>query len=127
MKSYLFGALGALTVLILAAIIIPQYCDYRAQSETSVWLNHIRPIQNQIENTILENKTVNDSGLEVNALLHLNDMEYTNITRDGVIFLKGGSEGQFITLIPTIIEGDVIWECVGGSNDNMLPKCKRNE
>ena len=116
--------LVVLTLLIMTAIIVPQYADYSHRVETREWLRYIKPTQTEIEKNILLNKTVNDSGVGFKIPPQIKDMEYTNITRDGVIFLKGGHKGQFITLIPSIIKGKVTWKCVGGSTNDMVQKCK---
>lgn len=125
MKSFISGVLGALTILIAAAIIVSQYADYRAQPETSGWFNLIKDTQDQIASRILKSGTVKDSGTNIEIPQALKNLEHTRITDDGIIFLKGGSSGQFITLTPSLVDDKlVVWQCIGGSNDNMLQKCK---
>lgn len=124
MKSFIFGALGAIFVLISAAIIMPQYSDYRAQSEISDWLNIIHDTQLSINSKAISAGSLNDVGKKIMLPRLSSKIDYFEITNTGTILIKGGLAGQFIALIPTIKDGEVNWVCIGGSNEHMVSKCK---
>lgn len=117
MRCVAKGFIGTLIVLVLAALIIPQYCDYRAAAETDSWLYQIITTQDSIEENIIRNKTVIGSGTGVQSpKFSKHPPSYVKITDNGDIFLKGGHEGQLVVLIPTIKDSKVEWACIGGSS-----------
>ncbi len=125
MRSFIYGSLGALLILIAASIIVPQYCEYRAQSEVSVWLQLIKTTKAEIESNIVSINSVENSGIGVSLPQSLKlNFDYSHVNRDGIIFLKGGIEGQLITLTPFLDKGKVRWLCLGGSEPDMVSECK---
>jgi hypothetical protein len=64
-KSVVHGIFGALLVLVAAFLIIPQYSDYRAASETSAWLIASMPTAQAITDNILRQKTTSGAGIGV--------------------------------------------------------------
>jgi len=133
MKSFFLGVFGALTVLISAAIIIPQYNDYVSQVETRRWLRQVKDVQKEIETQLLAGESLKDGIIEkpVINIYHkdhpnfFENVDYFNIRPDGMILIKGGSDKQMIILMPKLIDGKIHWECIGGSN-NALPKQCQN-
>ena len=65
MRCFFGGALGALILFLIAAIIIPQYSDYRAAAETSRWLAQMEPIRLKIEENAKKLKTTAGAGKHI--------------------------------------------------------------
>ena len=122
MRRFFQGMLGALLVLVAAAIIVPQWQDYLADSETSVWLNaEIMPAVQSISANALRLRTTSGAGIGVpKPIFQVHAPSLVEIDPDGIIFLKGGSDGQFVALIPTLSGGNVSWRCIGGSSHATL-------
>jgi hypothetical protein len=119
MTCFFKGALGALAVLICAAIVVPQYSDYRAAAETSRWLAQMDPVRLAIEQNAMLLKTMAGAGkyIDVPASLLSPPPGATllEIRDSGEIILHGGSDGQLVILTPSFAEGKVTWRCLGGS------------
>lgn len=126
MRNFFGGALGAIVVLFAAAIIYPQYCDYRAAAETSLWLGVAETtIKPYIAETAMRNKTVRGSGVGVpKPVFPANNTPTLEITPDGMIIMQGGREGQLVVLIPSLAEGKVTWRCLGGSRHDVMSSCR---
>ena len=121
MKSFFIGCFGALSVLFAAAVIIPQYSNYIASSETSTWLAEVAPTTHAITVNITRLKNTTGSGIDVKKPIFSNPKpSLIEVTDDGIILLKGGSDGQFVTLIPEVTNGAVAWRCIGGSSHATL-------
>ena len=117
MKCIAKGFIGTLIVLVLAVLIVPQYCDYQAAVETASWLNQVATIKDSIEENIIRNKTTIGSGAGVRPpKFSEHPPSYARVTDNGEIFLKGGREGQLVVLIPAIKDSQVEWACIGGSS-----------
>lgn len=116
MKCFVKGMAGALLVLIAAAIIAPQYSNYVASSQTSIWLIEIEPTTEAITSNILRLQTVSGSGVGIpRPVISHYTPSLIEVTDSGTVFLKGGSDGQFVALVPAFSNGVVTWRCIGGS------------
>ena len=83
MKSFVHGLLGALTVLIVAAIIIPQYSDYTDRGISTVIIHFIKPEQAKIETSLLSETLVEDK-----VLLNSHKfIQYLKIQKNGTIIV----------------------------------------
>ena len=122
MRCIAKGFFGALIVLVLVALIYPQYSDYRATAETSGWLNQLDKTKRSIEENIENNKTVIGSGINVQPpkFEEPSPPTYVKVMDNGNILVKGGREGQLIVLVPTLNASKVEWACVGGSSKATL-------
>lgn len=122
MKSFLLGIGGMLTVLVLAAIIVPQYSDYTDRAITHEILVSIEPLKRDIEKQLLQNKTVvAPEGVLASLSQHVSSLY---IYPDGRIQIKGGKIGQIIILTPKLIDTKhVQWQCLGGPNQAMTAAC----
>lgn len=110
------GFFGAFIVLAVAAFIVPQYSDYAASAETSAWMAQVAPVQAHVAaNAEREQSLVNAGQDAKRPNFSRHAPAYFEITKDGMIFIQGGREGQLIVLVPTLTEGKVSWRCIGGS------------
>lgn len=114
MPCFFKGALGALAVLIGAAIIIPQYSDYRAAAETSGWLAQMDPIRLKIEENAKRLKTMAGAGKHIDLPASPPGVTFFEIRDSGEIIMHGGRDGQLVILTPSFAEGTVTWRCLGG-------------
>jgi hypothetical protein len=118
------GFFGALIVLIMTAIILPQYSDYAASAETSVWMYQVAPVQDYVAANAERNRTLVDSGVGAKRPeFSSNAPSLFEVTKEGTIFLQGGHGGQLVVLIPTLADRKVSWRCLGGPRKATL-RCK---
>lgn len=123
--SFLYGALGAFLVLGVAAIIIPQYSDYFTTTETDRWLTDVAEVQSKIERRAVEINSLERAGADIPLPKIVNGpVQYLEISQDGRIYIKGGSEGQLVVLIPALEGESVVWRCIGGSTRSVAIKCR---
>lgn len=116
MPCFFKGALGALAVLLLAAIIVPQYSDYRSAAETSLWMAKMEPVKMMIEENAIRLKTLNGAGKHIDKAPYAPaNATFFEIRDSGEILLRGGRDGQFVMLTPMLSDGTVTWRCLGGS------------
>jgi hypothetical protein len=122
MRRFFQGMLGAFLVLVAAAIIVPQWQNYLADSQTGAWLNaEIVPTVQAISANVLRLKTTSGAGVGVpKPVFQYDAPTLVKVDPNGIIFLKGGSDGQFVALIPTFSGGKVSWRCIGGSSHATL-------
>jgi len=125
MKSFLLGLLGSIVGLIAAALAYSQYGDYIAESEISGWIAQNEAVQSAIARRAREHGSLVGVGREV----VLPDIAYAppdfyRVTDDGVILMRGGDDGQFVALVPTLANGEVTWQCIGGSKDSVNMWCE---
>ena len=118
LKPFLQGAVStAICVMAVAGIVITQYSDYRAATETSSWLNDVLPTVRTISANIIHIKGTTGSGIGVpNPVFKFHAPSVVEITANGTLFLKGGRDGQFVALIPEYSSNHVSWRCMGGSS-----------
>lgn len=117
MKSFFLGALGAILVLVAAALIYPQYSDYRAAAETSGWLAEVLPTTQAITDNTLRLNTTTGAGFGIpKPTFQSHTPSLIEVTANGTVFLKGGTDGQIIVLYPELSGGKVVWRCRGGSH-----------
>jgi hypothetical protein len=127
MKCFLKGLGGALFVLIGAALVVPQYSDYRARAKTSEWLARSQEIQSMIEENAVKQKSLLGAGRGIDVkTFQLAGLDVFEIMDSSTIILRGGPEGQVIVLIPSLSETRVVWRCIGGPAKAVPAKC-RNE
>ena len=127
MKKLLIILLVLIVILILGLLVFSQYADYRAEAEVSVWLIEVIPTQRKIEENAYKFGSLNNSALNVKLpSFKIHNVTFSKITKNGIILLKGGSKGQFISLIPSLKSGKVNWICIGGSYDDVLSQCHVN-
>ncbi len=115
MKCSLKCAGVAVVVLLVAAVIIPQYSDYRGYAETDQWLVQLRPLQEAIEANAIRKKSLSGAGKEIaKPRLAHDNVTIFEVTDSGVILVKGGRDGQVLVLVPSFEAEKVVWRCVGG-------------
>jgi hypothetical protein len=129
MKCFLLGALGAILILIGSAFLWAQYSDYTARAQTSGWLNQVTPLQDSIERFAIENSSLTGVTVKYNAasLFTPMNLDLVEVASNGTIALRGGSDGQFLVLIPSLAGGKVTWRCLGGSAKAMTYQCRKGE
>lgn len=122
-SCFLRGVLGALMVLLAAAIIIPQYADYRERAANAAILNESLALQQAIEARIQGLGAVENSGLGIEVPPEGTDYKAV-ITRDGAVILQGIRYGHVMVLTPRLAQGAVSWQCVGGPPKDMPRQCR---
>jgi hypothetical protein len=116
MKCFLRGIFGTVVVLVIVAVVYPQYSDYQAAAETSMWLYHLDETKKLIAANAERNQSLIGSGVNVtHPKFSSKSPEYVEITQDGIILVQGGREGQLVVLMPNLKAGKVKWICRGGS------------
>ena len=126
-RAFLFGALGALLVLIGAAIGIPQYSDYRARAAGGDILMQAYPVRKKVEERILALGTVEGSGtveFKANSGSPSARIEELMVEPNGTMIIRGAPYGQVLVLIPSFKENIVSWRCLGGSGKEVPSQCR---
>jgi hypothetical protein len=125
MRCFLYGIAGACLIAFLVVFVGAQYSDYQARAETGAWLTQIHTVQSVIEEVAIKQKSFLGSGKNIDKQkVTLENITVFEITDSGIIILRGGRDGQVITLIPSFVAEKIIWHCIGGSADAMPSKCK---
>ena len=126
MKAFLYGAAGALLVLVAAAVIVPQYADYRSRAETSAWLARLRAdTLPAIEAAIRRSGRTAGAGDGIAPPDFGSDAPgRVEITTDGIVLLQGGRDGQLLVLMPQLLGDEVTWICRGGSAKAAPAECR---
>jgi Tfp pilus assembly major pilin PilA len=125
MRCFLFGLMGAVLVLLSAAIIVPQYSDYSSLAQTSAWLVDIEPLQSKIEENAARKGRIDiPNSSETLPEFQAGKPRFFKVSRNGVILMKGGKQGQFVMLTPEIVDGKVVWTCIGGPDDAVPVVCR---
>lgn len=88
-------------------------------AETYGWMSQLEPLQNEIEKKLVNKLPVEE--LEENVKPK---PDVFKITRDGIIILRGGREGQVLVLMPLFSNNEIKWICIGGSKNATPAKCK---
>lgn len=125
MKSFIYGAIGALLVILIYLFAGPQFSNYRAFAESSAWLEQIKSQQKIVEERALNQHSFDGAGLglSIGELKPVSPL-FSEIKDNGVIILRGGSDGQALVLIPYFKDGGVVWQCIGGSAKAVPARCK---
>lgn len=121
-SCFLRGVLGAFLVLLAAAIILPQYADYRERDANAEIFDEAALIRQSIEARILELGSVENSGVGLQA--SAGKSYEAIVTREGTILLQGMRYGHVLALIPSLVEGAVSWHCIGGPPKDMPRQCR---
>ncbi|GAA6143193.1 hypothetical protein NBRC116584_30110 [Hydrogenophaga sp. 5NK40-0174] len=126
MKSVLLGMLGAVVALVAAAMVYPQYSDYRARAQTDSWLFTVEEVQRKVETNAERKRSLVGAGTGVERPKFLPSIapEYFRVTNDGIIFVKGGRDGQLVVLMPSLSGSKITWACIGGSLRTMPSRCQ---
>ena len=120
MKAFLIGALGAIIILIAAALAILAYTDFTQRVITSEIIVSTGQQQKDIEKSILS-KTPIQEQLLLNTTKHI---QFIKVLNNGVILVKATGKGQMVVLTPTIHENSVNWSCIGSPNIWVPLKCR---
>lgn len=127
MLCFIKGGFGMLFVLILAAIVVPMYCDYTDRVITSKMLISVKPLQEAIEIEIKNNNKKSIVGIDINKFSLSPQIKETIITIDGTIIIQGGEVGQIIVLKPSLENSEISWYCLGGTYKTMPVKCRNDK
>jgi hypothetical protein len=119
-RCFFWGALGAFIVLLAAAILVPQYADYKDRAANTTAYDDSLALRESIGARILELGSVENSGTNIQVPA---DASYKAITRDGTIILQG-RYGHVLVLTPSLDQGAVNWHCVGGPPKDMPLLCR---
>lgn len=121
MKNFLYGAAGALLVLISVALIKASYCDYSDRVITNNMIESVIPIQEDITSQLEESAEVS---IDINAYSLSTEIKEIIVASDGLVAVQGGKAGQMFILIPSVANSTVTWHCVGGTHEYMPIKCR---
>jgi hypothetical protein len=124
MKCLLFGFLGAVVAMVLASVVMAQYSDYRARSESEFWIETLGPTKRAVEANIAKIGSTSGAGQGVRspAISEVPNTEVL-IFPDGALFVHGGLLGHVVALIPIYASGVVTWRCVGGPQGAVPKDC----
>jgi hypothetical protein len=127
-KAVFYGATGAFLVLVAAALVYPEYEDFRSRAIASEVLLQARSIQDEVEVVAGKQGTLAGAG----ASIHVTPMKLGNrviaegeVLSGGEIVLRGKPYGQVIVLIPAM-SGDrkITWRCIAGSTNDVTQTCR---
>lgn len=124
MKCFLAGIAGALVAIVGVLVFNSQYSDYLARAETYEWLAKAQVTKSLIEKNATKQGSLISAGNSVNNTLRRpSNLDVFEVTDSGIILLRGGREGQFIALIPSVLNGRIVWRCIGGPIRAMPNNC----
>jgi hypothetical protein len=121
-RSFFFGALGALLVLVAAAIVVPQYSDYRARARGSEMLFYVRPVQDLVASRAIALQSLSGAGVGLRYETPASVKELI-VREDGTLVVVGSHFGQVFVLMPSYSAGVVSWRCLGGSAKDVPATC----
>jgi hypothetical protein len=121
-SCFLRGVLGALVVLLAAAVAIPQYADYKERAANTDIFNEALSLREAVEERIFKLGTVENSGHGIQ--IPASKSYKASVTRDGVILLQGLRYGHVMVLVPSLDQGAVGWQCIGGPPKDMPLQCR---
>jgi hypothetical protein len=110
-------------VLILAALLVPQYSDYGARSRGEETLLSLMPVQERVAANIVSLGTVEGAGHGLGQVQGTSLGELT-VLEDGIIIALASEDGQIFVLVPTLSANGVAWRCLGGSRKDVPRKCR---
>ena len=123
LRSFGVGAVGALLVLIAAALIVPLYSDYTARSRAHEALTYLKSAQDRISARAMERGTLVGSGVGI-AENSESPLRETTISTDGTIIARVAYFGQVIVLIPKYSHEKITWRCIAGSAKDVPLQCR---
>ncbi len=124
MRAALLGFFGALLALLCAALVYPNYSDYRASAEVSGWLANLQQTQKAVEANFARNQSLASSGSGVPSPSFATPTPAAvSVSDAGVILVQGGRANQLVVLVPTVSSGKVVWSC-WSSHSRPTPACK---
>ena len=126
MKCFIKGIVGAFVLLLAAAVIIPQYSDYRSRLETSEWILNIGATKLAVAGNANRLRSLTNSGIGVKVPGQMRSDPAITIMANGVILIRGKKFGQLLVIIPELSDNKVSWTCVGGSAKDVPPLCRAN-
>ena len=128
MKCFFKGLLGASLLLLIFFFTVPLYANYQARAETAGWLLLVEEVKNVITENAVKNKSLLHAGRDIDTQAMLKTwggkVDLLQITDFSTVILRGGREGQMLVLIPSLQQGQVTWQCVGGSQHAMPSPCR---
>ena len=126
MKCFILGSLGAVLMMFAAMVIIAQYSDYTARSQSGAWLFEVEPVKQAIERIALDKKALADIQVEHDKakVFAARNVELFSVDSRGQIFIRGGKDAQFLVLTPSPVDGKVTWRCTGGSVRSVPKSCR---
>ena len=80
-------------------------------------LSVLNGMKEEIANEILRVGSTENSGANAARNLSNAPLEYFEMVRvleNGTILSRGAMDGQILVLIPSLVDGSVEWQCVGG-------------
>jgi len=113
MGCFIQGVAGGIAILVVAAIIVPQYADYAASAEVSRWCWELQPTRQTIRRKIEQLKATHGVGDGI-PVPTLSDASLVEITHDGTIIVQGGRLHQLLLLTPRLTPDGVEWRTLVG-------------
>jgi len=122
LRSFIAGALSAIAVLVVLALLAPLYSDYRSRAEAANMLTIAAPLQEAVEAHAAASHTLQGSGVGVEATSEYFD---AIVQQDGTIVLHSRKTfGQVLVLLPAFHGSTVEWRCIGGSARDVPTWCR---
>ncbi|MCK5873171.1 MAG: hypothetical protein KAG82_00630 [Alcanivoracaceae bacterium] len=120
MRSFIFGAIGAILVLAIGLATIPLYSDYAARSISHEMLLSVEPLQEEISERLQSGQSI-EPGISES---YTNTIQYLEKKSDGTLIIKASGAGQILVLIPFNVGEGVAWKCIGGPDSDVPALCR---
>jgi hypothetical protein len=93
-------------------------------AKTAAWLDALGPARTAIAAKARASGSLAGAGVGI-ALPALpgEAPAYQGVGTNGTIVLRGGQDGQVVLLVPMLANGNVSWQCLGGSKASVPDYC----
>lgn len=127
LRCFFAGAMGAILVLIAAAVLIPAYGDYRGRAALTAAMSELDSYRHDISERAATLGKTEASG--VGIVVSPGDMarlgfDYVRIFADGTIVARHGKYHQVVIWEPAISSGEVSWRCLAGPRKSVPGWCR---
>lgn len=126
----LFGGIALLGIL--AAIAIPQYAEYTSRAKTASAIQAAEPLRGNVEAYIVKTGQYPHAGDVPAATQSVPDVANIQMAEGGVVVVRflptqGQLADKTIEIAPVIANGQLSWNCSGGTLDSKYrpPRCRQ--
>jgi Tfp pilus assembly major pilin PilA len=126
MRCFLIGIAGFLVAALLAAIVIPQYADFRSRETLSEAMTAIAPLRMKIAEYLAKGpqKPTEAGNAALTPREPIPGVNYLKVMSDGTIVFRSARHGQLIVLEPEVRGSSVEWKCVGAPAREVPRHCR---
>ncbi len=125
LKCFFTGMLGAVLVLLAAAVLVPVYGDFAGRAALSESLAGLATYREKIARMASRRGSIEGSGVGVliEDLPGLS-LDYARVFPDGTLVIRHAGYHQVVVWEPSIAAGQVSWKCIGGPRNNVPASCR---